>query len=75
MKLDRSRPYAETIGPSIARYHQDGRDFDYNGEEINPTPAVTFVEPPEVVSVPMFVPTAAPEPVKRNPGRPAKVAE
>ena len=75
MKLDRSRSYAETIGPSVARYHQDGRDFDSNGEEINPAPVVTFVEPPEVVSVPMFVSTTAPEPVKRKPGRPAKVAE
>ncbi|MCH9835298.1 hypothetical protein K0U83_06525 [bacterium] len=58
----------------MARYHQDGRDFDSNGEEINPAPVVTFVEPPEVVSVPMFV-SAAPEPVKRKPGRPPKVAE
>lgn len=74
MKLDRSRSYAETIGPSVARYHQDGRDFDSNGEEINPAPVVTFVEPPEVVSVPMFV-SAAPEPVKRKPGRPAKVSQ
>ena len=34
MKLDRSRPYGETIGPSVARYHQDGRDFDSDGNEI-----------------------------------------
>ena len=34
MKLDRSRPYGETIGPSVARYHQDGRDFDSRGNEI-----------------------------------------
>mgnify|MGYP003424731608 CR=1 FL=1 len=75
MMLDRSQPFAQTMGDSVARYHQDGRDFDSNGEEINPAPVVTFVEPPEVVSVPMFVSTTAPEPVKRKPGRPAKVAE
>ena len=75
MMLDRSQPFAQTMGDSVARYHQDGRDFDCNGEEINPAPVVTFVEPPEVVSVPMFVSTTAPEPVKRKPGRPAKVAE
>ena len=34
MKLDRSRSYAETIGPSVSRYHQDGRDFDGDGNEI-----------------------------------------
>ncbi len=73
--LDRSRPYSQTIGESFARFHQDGKDFDSSGEEINPAPVVTFVEPPEVVSVPMFVSTTAPEPVKRKPGRPAKVAE
>jgi hypothetical protein len=75
MKLDRSRPFAQTIGDSVARFHQDGRDFDCNGEEINPAMVVTFVEPPEVVSVPTFVSTVAPEPVKRKPGRPAKVTE
>lgn len=75
MMLDRSQPFAQTMGDSVARYHQDGRDFDSNGEEINPAPVVTFVERPEVVSVPMFVSTAAPEPVKRKPGRPAKVSQ
>lgn len=35
MKLDRSRPYAETLGPSVARYHQDGKDFDANGDELD----------------------------------------
>ena len=82
MMLDRSQPFAQTMGDSVARYHQDGRDFDSNGEEINPAPVVTFVEPPVVtfveppvvVSVPMFV-SAAPEPVKRKPGRPAKVSQ
>ena len=75
MMLDRSQPFAQTMGDSVARYHQDGRDFDSNGEEINPAPVVTFVEPPEVVvSVPMCVAAAA-EPVKRKTGRPAKVAQ
>lgn len=34
MMLDRSKPYAETMGDSVARYHQDGKDFNGNGEEI-----------------------------------------
>ena len=34
MKLDTSRAYAETIGDSVARFHQDGKDFDANGDEI-----------------------------------------
>ena len=34
MELDTSRNYAETIGDSEAKYHQDGRDFDANGQEI-----------------------------------------
>ena len=59
MKLDRSRDYAETIGPSVARYHQDGRDFDGDGNELGlPTE-----------------PQAESEPVKRKPGRPAKVSQ
>ena len=57
--LDRSRPYAETIGPSAARYHQDGRDFDSAGNELG--------RPDE--------PQTDAEPVKRKPGRPPKVAE
>ena len=57
--LDRSRPYAETIGPSAARYHQDGRDFDGDGNELG------LPDEPQ--------PDA--EPVKRKPGRPPKVAE
>ena len=59
MKLDRSRSYAETIGPSVARYHQDGRDFDAYGNEIgqpDPQPEADTQEP------------------KRR-GRPPKVAE
>ncbi len=59
MKLDRSRSYAETIGPSVARYHQDGRDFDSDGNEIGqpaPQPEPDTQEP------------------KRR-GRPPKVAE
>ena len=59
MKLDRSRSYAETIGPSVARYHQDGRDFDSDGNEIgqpSPQPEPDTQEP------------------KRR-GRPPKVAE
>lgn len=59
MKLDRSRPYGETIGPSVARYHQDGRDFDSDGNELG--------QPDE--------PQPDAEPVKRKPGRPPKVAE
>lgn len=59
MKLDRSRPYAETIGPSVARYHQDGRDFDSQGDELG--------APAE--------PQPDAEPVKRKPGRPAKGTE
>ena len=74
MMLDRSRPFAQTMGDSVARYHQDGRDLATRGEETNPAPVVTWVEPPEVVSVPMFV-SAAPEPAKRKPGRPAKVSQ
>lgn len=34
MKLDRTKDYAETIGDSAARFHQDGKDFDANGDEI-----------------------------------------
>jgi len=34
MMLDRSKPYAETMGDSVARYHQDGKDFNQHGEEI-----------------------------------------
>ena len=59
MKLDRSRSYAETIGPSVARYQQGGRDFDSDGNELG--------QPAELQ------PDA--EPVKRKPGRPPKVAE
>ena len=75
MKLDRSRSYAETIGPSVARYHQDGRDFDSAGNELAPdtnTPpqasetGVTGGEP--------AAPTLT-EPARRKPGRPPKVSE
>ncbi len=34
MKLDRSREFAQTMGDSVARYHQDGHDFDSNGDLI-----------------------------------------
>ena len=60
MKLDRSRPYAETIGPSVARYHQDGRDFDSSDNEIGGE-----IEAPQDNA----------QPAKRKPGRPPKVAE
>ena len=50
MMLDRSRPYSQTIGESFARFHQDGKDFNSNGEEVNPAPVVTFVEPPAPVA-------------------------
>ena len=60
MKLDRSRPFAETIGASVARYHQDGRDFDAQGNPID-----------QQDELPLEVPELA----KRKPGRPPKVAE
>ena len=60
--LDRSRPYSQTIGESFARFHQDGKDFDTQGNEIGAADVVTF--PAEPVE----------EPVKRKPGRPAKVS-
>lgn len=53
-KLDRSKPFAETIGESFARYHQDGKDFDGQGNEI--------VQPADTEQ--------DAEPAKRKPGRP-----
>lgn len=35
MELDKSKDYAETMGDSEARYHQNGRDYDANGQEIS----------------------------------------
>ncbi len=68
MKLDRSRPFAQTIGDSLARYHQDGKDFDGQGNELG---AIVIVDLP----VDYYETDAVAEPVKRKPGRPAKVAE
>ena len=75
MKLDRSRPYAETIGPSVARYHQDGRDFDSAGNELAPD---TNTPPPASETGVTGGEPAAPtltEPARRKPGRPPKVVE
>ena len=47
MQLDKSRDYAITMGDSIARYHQDGKDFDANGEEITNMLAAVVIEPVE----------------------------
>jgi hypothetical protein len=63
MKLDRSRNYSETIGPSVARYHQDGRDFDSAGDEIGMIEEHTLPPDSDVVTI------------KRKPGRPPKVSE
>lgn len=71
MKLDRSRPFAQTIGDSLARFHQDGRDFDCNDNEIGSKPEV--IEPMDASKNTLA--TAEETVVKRKPGRPAKVTE
>ena len=61
MKFDPSKPYSETIGPSLARYHQDGRDFDASGQEIPSAETVVQMEPEAVT--------------RKKYGRPPKVVE
>lgn len=47
MKLDRSRDFAETIGGGEARYHQDGRDFDIDGNLIGEVPKESTQQAPK----------------------------
>ncbi len=63
--LDRSRPFAQIIGQSEnnARFHQDGKEFDAEGNEIQAM-GVSLQLDTNTVS------EAAP--VKKKPGRPRK---
>lgn len=62
--LDRSRDYGVSIGIGQTIYHQDGKDFDHNGNEIGGVEPVGEDSEPE----------AMPEPQKRR-GRPPKALQ
>jgi hypothetical protein len=66
-KLDRSRPFIQTIGVAEERYKQDGKKFDHTGLELRPAGHVEVAPP---ASPPPAVATApkppAPEPAPPN---------